>query len=94
MVSDKQRHQAVQRALKMNILFKAANYDNIMKALDKPNNDPTRKAEFYAAVPASLNAAEKDWLWNYLQHCHKATDPANPGGYDNVPEAMAASVGW
>jgi hypothetical protein len=97
MNADRKRHFAVQRALKMNILFKEPIYDNVMKALDKPTNDPTREADFYAALPASLVKAEKDWLWNYLQHCKET----GTGGWANPPKNNpdnwlpdAASVGW
>ena len=95
-MKDKERHQAVQRALKMNILFIPPTFDNIMAALNKPKSDPTRKTDFYAALPASLVQAEKDWLWNYLQWCTETGTGGwgiKPiGGPSWLPEA--ASVGW
>jgi hypothetical protein len=105
MNADRKRHFAVQRALKMNILFKGPTYDNVMDALNKPSGTPdpagchadAREHDFYAALPASLVKAEKDWLWNYLKHCTKT----GTGGWANPPKddddywvPDAASVGW
>lgn len=95
----KQRHQAVQRALKMNMLFKEPTFDEIMDALNKPWNDPTRKPDFDAALAKTpLVQAEIDWLWNYLQRCTET----DTGGWGIPPKNMtnpkwlpeAASVGW
>ncbi|MFX0203361.1 MAG: hypothetical protein ACFFCW_45240 [Candidatus Hodarchaeota archaeon] len=85
----------------MNMLFKPDPYDNIMQALNmKPDSETPgyttpRKDTFYAAIlNIPLAPAEKDWLWNYLKHCHEETTDDNPGGWDNVPEAEAAAAGW
>jgi len=83
----------------MNILFKENTFENITDALDLPSGTQAQKAarekEFYAALPASLADPEKDWLWNYLQHCNKtgfggwAIPP--PNGPKWLPDAASSS---
>ena len=95
--ADKLRHRAVQRALKMNILFKEGTYEEIMNALNLPANDPNRKNNFENALAKTpLVKAEIDWLWNYLSHC---TEKGSGGWGNNKPDGSAdlpeaASAGW
>jgi hypothetical protein len=93
--NDKQRYLAMRRAVRLNKLFKETHFDAIMTALYKPDDDPTRESDFYDACGnAGLDAAEKDWLWNYLKHCNKSEF----GGWNPVREAHQAEepaqTGW
>ena len=84
--NDRHRYLAMRRAVKMNKLFKEDNFDAIMTALYKDEDDPARKTDFDAACDAAgLTPEEKAWLWNYLEHCNRTY-------WDPVQEA--AQTGW
>jgi hypothetical protein len=90
--SNKERAMALARANKFKPLFNSGHFDDIVDAIQVPD-DPagTRRAAFDTAV-ASINwltPSEKDWLYNYLQHCEDVWN--NP----NIPDGVvAASTGW
>lgn len=88
--TNKQRAMALARAMKFQPLFKAEYFDAIVDAIQiaDPND---RKDAFDAAVDGIkwLTQKEKDWLWNYLQHCGNVWVDSNVlDGY------VAASTGW
>ncbi len=82
--NDKERHLAMQRALKFSKLFNESNFDAVMNAVEA---DPPNKADFTAACKkAKLEDTEVEWLWGYLSNCNKNL-------WTLVPEA-AAVTGW
>jgi hypothetical protein len=98
--NDRNRYLAMRRAVRMNKLFKEAHFDAIMGALYLPEDAPghtERKDAFYTACgSAGLDPVEKDWLWNYLQHCNQTGFPGHT--WRDLPEAAEAEepaqTGW
>jgi hypothetical protein len=91
------RDKAEKRAMKMKKLFKEEYFDKIMAILDLPHSDTTRKTKFDDALGNAFVQPEKDWLWNYLQHCNEKDfggwAKGKPGDPSWLPDALASS-GW
>ncbi len=67
---NKDRAEALDRALRMAVLFRLENFDKVMQAVRKNARDPmTAKKEFDAALDSAglNNQLQKEWLWNYLK---------------------------
>ena len=86
----KERAMALARAMKFQPLFNADFFDAIVDAIQIA--DPTaRETAFDAAVENIkwLTQKEKDWLWNYLQHCNDVWSDVNV-----LDVHVAAKTGW
>jgi hypothetical protein len=89
----KERAEALDRALKMGVLFKLDNFKNIMDAVylnEVEKKEATkqvatpkaRKAKRHfknACKKAGLDPKQTDWLWNYLENYKEKLDWACPG---------------
>ncbi len=82
--SQKDRNLALQRALKWTKLFSPNFFDNIVDAAIAGDSNA-----FNTAVQnvTGMSAKEKEWLWNYLQHCGTLWK-------DNDVFEAAAGTGW
>ncbi len=80
--SDIERHKALQRARKFEILFNGECFDKILDAAHARDEAAFRAA--CRGVPA-VQTSEVDWLWNYLQHIDE-------NKWKAVPDL--ATTGW
>jgi hypothetical protein len=85
--TERERSLALKRALKFSKLFNGKNFDNILNAIQPPNQLAFTKAcEAAGLIPSEIN-----WLWNYLQHCGDIW--THPPDVVDLNEAIA-STGW
>ena len=78
----------------MTVLFQQENFDLIQPILDMPIGAPGRDLAAFktACANTGLEEEEKEWLWNYLEHCFEE-DATKTGGWGKtkVRDVMANS---